>query len=234
MTEDTRSKSPIGFFLFGAVTLLVLPVLLMSLAGDWGWWEGWVFSLWYIGLSYTAVFYQYRKDPALLAERREGQRAANRPVWDRRWSLLALIGFLGWLVVMPLEARRYQWTDGFPTWVQIVGLVGLIPSAYLILKTYFVNTYLSSVVRLQQDRGQRVVTTGVYGFVRHPLYLGACLFFICGPLLMDSFFGALTGFLMVLLFAYRSSREEKLLLDELEGYGEYQQKIRYRLIPGIW
>jgi protein-S-isoprenylcysteine O-methyltransferase Ste14 len=112
--------------------------------------------------------------------------------------------------------------------------VGLFPSAYLILQTYIVNAYLARVVRVQEDRGQQVVTNGVYGFVRHPMYLGSSLFFICGPLLMESILGLGLGVFMILVMAYRITREEVLLVEDLEGYAEYRQKTKYRLIPGIW
>ena len=234
MTENKNQGGGIARLAASGLVLLILPVLLMSLAGNWGWLEGWVFSLWYIGLSYTVVFYQYFENPALLEERRSGHRAKNRPVWDQRVGVVAFLGFLTWLIVMPLESQRYGWTDGFPTWVKIVGLVGLIPSAYLILQTYIVNAYLARVVRVQEDRGQQVVTSGVYGFVRHPMYLGSALFFICGPLLMESILGLGLGVFMILVLAYRITREEVLLVEDLEGYAEYRQKTKYRLIPGIW
>ena len=89
------------------------------------------------------------------------------------------------------------------------------------------NAYLSKVVRVQEDRGQEVVSTGVSGFVRHPMYLGGALFFICGPLLLDSIYGSVLGVFMILLMAYRIIGEEKLLLEELEGSEEYQQSISW-------
>lgn len=234
MNEGTNRKQQTIRLAVSGLVLLIIPALLMSLAGNWGWLEGWAFSLWYIAMSYTVVFYQFFKNPALLEERRSGQRATNRPVWDKRVGLVAGFGFFAWLVMMPLESQRYGWTGGFPDWLKIIGLVGLIPSFYLILQTYIVNAYLSRVVRVQEDRGQRVVTTGVYGIVRHPMYLGASLFFICGPLLMESIFGVGLGLFMTLVLAYRITREEALLVEDLEGYAEYKGKTKFRLIPGIW
>jgi protein-S-isoprenylcysteine O-methyltransferase Ste14 len=233
MTERKR-RPPLLPLIFGAILLLIIPVLLMSAAGDWRWVEGWIFSLWYLGLSYTAVFSTYWRDPELLAERGADDDISNRPIWDRRWGVIAFLGFFIWLIVMPLESRRFEWTPGFQTWVKIIGGSGLVPSAYLILKTYFTNTYLSRVVRVQEERGQEVITTGVYRFVRHPMYLGASLFFICGPLLMESFFGIGIGCIMILLLAYRIMGEERLLVEQLKGYAEYREKTKYRLLPGIW
>jgi protein-S-isoprenylcysteine O-methyltransferase Ste14 len=93
---------------------------------------------------------------------------------------------------------------------------------------------LSPLVRIQSERRQRVVSTGVYGFVRHPMYLGAALMFFGGPLLLGSAWGLLVGLGLVLLLMRRILLEEKLLARELEGYEAYRGKVRYRLLPRIW
>ncbi len=89
-------------------------------------------------------------------------------------------------------------------------------------------------MRLQTERKQRVVSTGVYAFVRHPMYLGASLMFVGGPLLLGSAWGVLVGLGLVLLVVLRIGVEEKLLARELEGYEAYRDKVRYRLVPGVW
>ena len=131
-------------------------------------------------------------------------------------------------------ARRFQWTTGFPLWLQVVGVVALMFSAFFIFRSYVDNTFLSPLVRIQTDRKQRVVSTGVYGFVRHPMYLGGALLFIGVPMLLGSAFGLAIGFALLLLVAGRIVGEERLLVQELEGYEEYRTKVKYRLIPLIW
>lgn len=96
------------------------------------------------------------------------------------------------------------------------------------------NTYLSPLVRIQKERGQKLISTGVYGFVRHPLYLGAIIFFLGGPLVMGSMYGLIIGVLLSLSMILRTIGEEKMLVEELEGYVEYKKKVKYRLIPHIW
>ena len=96
------------------------------------------------------------------------------------------------------------------------------------------NTYASQLVRIQTERGQHVVDTGVYGFVRHPMYLGGSLMFVGGPLLLGSVCGLLVGLATVRLLILRIFGEEKLLASDLEGYKEYLQKVRYRLLPHVW
>jgi protein-S-isoprenylcysteine O-methyltransferase Ste14 len=96
------------------------------------------------------------------------------------------------------------------------------------------NTFLSPLVRIQTERGRQVVSTGVYGIVRHPMYLGASLMFVGGPLLLSSGWGLLAGFALVLLLVLPIPGEENLLARHLEGYEAYRRKVRYRLVPRVW
>jgi protein-S-isoprenylcysteine O-methyltransferase Ste14 len=148
------------------------------------------------------------------------------------WGLA--VGWLAWIAIMPLDARRFGWSAGFPLWLQVVGGLLLVPAFVLFYRAFTDNPYLSALVRVQSERRQHVVSTGVYGFVRHPMYLGAILMFLGAPALMGSKYGLLIGLVLSLLLAGRSLGEEKLLVDELEGYEEYRKKVRYRLIPFVW
>ncbi len=101
-------------------------------------------------------------------------------------------------------------------------------------RSYTDNTFLSPLVRIQEDRKQRVVSTGVYGFVRHPMYLGGILMFLGTPLLLGSSLGVIAGLALTILLMARVAGEEKMLAGELEGYRKYMQKVRYRLFPFLW
>ena len=96
------------------------------------------------------------------------------------------------------------------------------------------NTFLSAQVRIQGERQQQVITTGVYGLVRHPLYLGCALMMLGAPLLIGSVYGLLISALGLLLLVGRIMGEERMLLEELDGYAAYRQKVKYRLIPFVW
>ena len=220
--------------LFALGFVLLFPALVILLSGDLTWIEGWVFSIWFIALSYGAILYLYFKDPALLAERYKQPGEGGQQGWDRYVVYLIGILFTFWIVIMPLDARRYEWSPDFPIWVEAIGTALLVVSLVLFLRAYMDNTFLSPLVRIQEDRKQQVVTTGVYGIVRHPMYLGATLMAIGAPLLLGSILGLLAGLALVVLLMFRIKGEEKLLTKELEGYWDYTRKVRYRLFPGIW
>jgi len=135
---------------------------------------------------------------------------------------------------MPLDAKRYEWTGDFPIWLKVLGGIALLVSFFFMFRSFADNPYASHLVRIQTERKQHVVSTGVYGFVRHPMYLGGMLLFIGAPLLLGSKYGILIGVALSLLLVGRIIGEEKMLVEELEGYDDYRKKVRYRLIPFVW
>jgi protein-S-isoprenylcysteine O-methyltransferase Ste14 len=147
-------------------------------------------------------------------------------------SLLSLA--LLWLVILPLDAERFHWSPAFPLWLKILGGVALLPALYLIERAVIDNTYLSAMVRVQSERKQRVITTGVYGFVRHPLYLGCMLMMLGASFMIGSVCGLIIALVALLVLTGRIIGEEKMMLEELEGYEAYQKKVKYRLIPFVW
>ncbi len=214
--------------------ILLFPVLLLLLSGDIFWPAGWIFSIWFILLCFSTILYLYRKDPALLAERYKKPGAGNEERWDRYVVYGLVIGFIFWIIVMPLDAKRFAWSPEFPLWLNVLGGAGLAGSFFLFFRSFTDNTFLSPLVRIQYDRMQRVVSTGVYGFVRHPMYLGGILMFLGAPLLLGSIYGVLAGLALTVLLVARILGEEKMLNRDLEGYRKYTQHVRYRLIPYIW
>jgi protein-S-isoprenylcysteine O-methyltransferase Ste14 len=223
-------KKVVSAFLF----ILIFPGLILVLSGDLLWPAGWIFSLWFILLCFSTILYLYHKDPALLAERYQKPGAGNQESWDTYVVYGIMIGFTIWILVMPLDAKRFGWSPLFPLWLNILGLAGMAGSFFLFFRSFTDNTFLSPLVRIQEERKQKVVSTGVYGFVRHPMYLGAILMFLGVPLLLGSVCGVVVGVALTLLLAGRITGEEKMLARDLEGYREYIQKIRYRLVPYLW
>ena len=217
-----------------AAYLFAWPVLQLLLAGDWCWVEGWLFGLWFVALCATCIAWLYRKDPALLAERYRSPGTGGQSRADEVIVYGLVLGFIAWIVVPPLDARRFGWTPRLPTWVEAVGAVLLVGAAFFLFRSFSDNPFLSPLVRVQTERRQQVVSTGVYAVVRHPMYLGASLMFVGGPLLLGSTLGLLLGLGLVLLLMVRIVGEEKLLARELDGYESYRAKVRYRLVPHVW
>ena len=217
-----------------AVYIAAWPALMFVVAGDANWLEGWLFTVWYVGLCTTVIVWLYRNDPALLSERYRRPGSGDQRGRDQAVVYTLVAGFAAWIVVMPLDSCRFGWTPSFPVGARGIGWALLLTSAFLLFRSFRDNTFLSPLVRIQTERKQRVVSNGVYGFVRHPMYLGAVLMFVGTPLLLGSAAGLLLGAAMTLLLAFRIAGEERALADELEGYAEYRQKVRYRLLPFIW
>jgi protein-S-isoprenylcysteine O-methyltransferase Ste14 len=224
----------IGRLFYALVWILIWPVLILLLSGDWLWIEGWIFNLWFLALCFTTILYLYFHDPLLLAERYKQPGAARQKGWDRYVVYGLVLGFVGWIVIMPLDVRRFAWTAGFPIWAKALGGIGLLLSFFLFFRSFKDNTFVSPLVRIQTERKQTVVSTGVYGFVRHPMYLGGVLMFLGAPLLLGSMYGVLIGVLIFFLLAARIAGEEKMLINELDGYSEYKKKVKYRLVPYVW
>ncbi len=234
MTAENKKMSPVALILNGVLTALFFPALTLLLAGNWRWVEGWIFGLWIVVMILFSMFYLYWKDPALLSERTKRPGSENQKTWDK-YLLVALFTIaVLWLVILPLDAERFHWSPAFPIWLKILGGVALIPALFLIERSTIDNTYLSTMVRIQSERKQRVITTGVYSFVRHPLYLGCALMMFGAPLLLGSVYGLIITAVGSLLLAGRIAGEEKMMLAELEGYEAYQKKVKYRLIPFVW
>jgi protein-S-isoprenylcysteine O-methyltransferase Ste14 len=216
------------------LTSLVFPVVILVLGGSIVWIEGWIFSLWFVAMILSTVIYMFVKDPDLLAERRKAPGSGNQKRWDVYILYAIFVISIVWILIMPLDAKRFGWSSTFPLWLKMIGGLLLILSIFFIFATTVQNTYLSTRVRIQSDRKQQVISTGVYGFVRHPLYLGYLLLMIGGPLLLGSIVGLALGLLGSITIVARIFGEEKMLLQELEGYEEYRKKVGYRLIPFIW
>ncbi len=213
-------------------TFLVFGLALFLAAGTVVWVSGWVFLVLFFGFTVAVTQWLLRHNPGLLQERMTGIGKPNQPVWDKVFFVAVEVFFLAWLVLMPLDAVRFHWSK-MPGWLQIVGAVILICSFYIFFLTFRENPYLSPAVRTQPERGQTVISTGPYRYVRHPLYAGVIPFVVGTTFLLGSWYGLL-GLIIVIGIAFRAVREERVLLAELPGYDTYMARVRYRLIPYVW
>lgn len=213
--------------------LLMLAALFLS-AGRLDWWEGWTYIAVSLGSMMASRFYLISKDHGQVVERMEAPQAENVKSWDRPFVLL--IGFLGPLIAWIVAGLdvRYGWSPDLPIEVQIAALVVLILGILLFNWALITNRFFSSHVRIQTDRGHAVVSSGPYRIVRHPGYAGDALAWLAVPFFFSSYWVAIPAVSVLLAYIARIGLEDRTLQKELPGYREYANKVRYRLIPGIW
>jgi protein-S-isoprenylcysteine O-methyltransferase Ste14 len=213
--------------------LVVFALALFLAAGTIAWPAGWIFLVLFFGFTIAISRWLLRHNPGLLTERMTGIGKPDQKTWDKVFFGVANLFFLAWLVLMPLDAVRFHWSQ-MPGWLQVVGAVLLLCSFYLFFLTFRENSYLSPAVRVQTDRGQTVVATGPYHYVRHPMYATAIIFLVGTTLLLGSWYGLVLGLLLVVAIALRAVQEERTLRAELPGYDAYMAQVRYRLVPYVW
>ena len=221
----------LGLMLAGLA--LVYIGLLLWLSGNWRWVEGWIFGLWFVSFASALLLWLRSKDPALLAERFRMPGTGGESRSDVAILIAIKLCWLAFFVVPPLDLR-FGWTPRLPLWCEICGGALLLGGSFPFFRAFTDNTYASQLVRIQTERGQRVIDTGVYSIVRHPMYLGASLAFMGGAMVLGSISGLLLALVLFALLVVRISIEENLLVRDLEGYKEYLQRVRYRLVPHVW
>jgi protein-S-isoprenylcysteine O-methyltransferase Ste14 len=215
------------------VMIAVFVVVLFLPAGTLNWLAGWIFLVLMFAFTIVISIWLMKFNPDLLAERLTGIGKAGQKKWDKYFLVVLAFAFFGWFVLMSLDAMRFRWSQ-VPNWLQYIGVLALLVSFYIFYLTFKENTYLSPAVRVQTDRGQTVISTGPYRYVRHPMYGGFVLFAIGTALLLGSVYGILGAALLVGMVAWRAVREEEMLEAELKGYREYKQRVRYRFVPHVW
>lgn len=229
-----NSTVPISKLIGSLFYLLLFPAILFLLAGDWRWIEGWVFSANFLAMCFSTLIYLYFHDPELLKERFGSPVQETQKRWDKVLLLLFFVEFIVWFALMPLDARRFGWSPAFPVWVKVLGTLFLVLSSFVLFAALKENTFAAPVVKMQKERGQKVVSTGLYGIVRHPMYAGAVLLFIGTPLVLGSVIGLVGGLVLIVTIAARSLGEEAMLKQELEGYSDYMRRVKWRMIPFVF
>ena len=214
--------------------LLVLSAILFIAAGSVNWPMGWVYVLVSIAATALSRFVVLRKSPGLIAERAGYQQAEGVKSWDKAiMPWVALYGPFIQVVVCGLN-RRFGWTPAVPFLWQVVGMGVLVLSSLLATWAMASNPFFGAVVRIQKERGHTVASGGPYRFVRHPGYVGGIVANAAGPLALGSVWALIPGTLTTMLVILRTALEDRALQEELDGYREYAQRVRYRLLPGIW
>jgi protein-S-isoprenylcysteine O-methyltransferase Ste14 len=220
-------KTIVLSFVGGLAFIAILGALLFACAGRWDLPMFWA----YLGVWMApGLVVPFVVDPSLIKERiRPGPggrdyltAVAFTPVW------------LGQCVVAGLDVGRFHWSDNVPLAVQVIALVGMAAGVAVLVWAVAVNRFFSSVIRIQTDRGHHLITSGPYRYVRHPAYAVCPLIFIGGALVLGSWLAALIGVVLVVPVLRRASIEDRVLREQLEGYAAYAQRVRYRVLPGVW
>ncbi|TET80962.1 MAG: isoprenylcysteine carboxylmethyltransferase family protein [Anaerolineales bacterium] len=209
---------------------LIIGVILFLGSGR----PGWVWAWLYLGYSILQILVNFtfmrRTNPELIAERAEG--SARTQPWDRTIVAISAPLWLAILIIAALD-ERWAWST-VPLWVNLVGAALLVLGSSLSSWAMLTNAYFSGAVRIQQDRGQTVITEGPYRFVRHPGYLGWAVVGLSMALLFGSLWALIPAGLILGPMIVRTALEDRTLQEGLEGYREYAQQVRYRLVPGVW
>jgi len=212
--------------IFRALTFL-MP---FAFAGRLDWWRGWLFTgslLLIAGVSFAVL---RRKNPGLMRRRLDSQTGVER--FDRFVLGAAIAGFLSFYAVAGLDAR-YGWSQLTGAWIWpgiALEMLGLVP----ILLAIAENPFLERQVRIQTELGHRVITTGPYRVVRHPMYSGLMLLLPGCALVLGSAWSLAPIAMLMATFIVRTALEDGALRRELSGYKEYCTRTRYRLVPGVW
>jgi protein-S-isoprenylcysteine O-methyltransferase Ste14 len=194
------------------------------------WVRGWSwFGLQILTLAVSVALTQ-AKNPGLLRARMEHSRPIES--FDKTFSRYFVLSTSALLIIAGLDAR-WSWSQLSWKWFYIgvaLQCIGLVP----IVAASCINPFLEGIVRIQDDRGHTVITSGVYSVVRHPMYTGLMLERLAWALTLGSLWAAIPAVVAALAFCFRALNEERVLRDGLPGYAEYMRRTPYRLIPGLW
>ena len=212
------SSIPLIIAFFGA--LVFIP------AGDIAWINGWLFlaSL-FIYLLLNSIYFIV-KDPSTLEKRSKlsGEKGDS-------FIVVSIGVLLVVIILIPALDYRFNWSR-IPFFVSCIGLICLIISYLIIFLVMRENSFASKGLVIHE--GQKVITTGLYSHVRHPLYMGGVIMSIAIPVTLDSLISLVPAVFLPFIYAARIRKEEQMLLGNLAGYDEYMEKVKYRLFPGIW
>jgi len=213
------------------VILLFYGLLLFISAGRLDWPTAWGYLAVYLVTVCINMTIILRKNPEFAVER--GKVKEDTKGWDQWVTNIAGIFMIVGLIVPGLD-RRFGWSSPFSFTLQLAGFIVLALGYALFSWAMLSNEFFETTVRVQRDRGQTVARSGPYHFVRHPGYVGMILQLLSTPFALGSWWGILPAVIAAGLFILRTALEDRTLQTELDGYAEYAEQVRYRLLPGVW
>lgn len=213
------------------VGYVALSIMMFVLAGRIDWWQGWVVMPLLFGLTALAFQYLKRVNPEVILAR--SQSHSGSEAWDQVWLAIFVPMVLAVFFAAPLDTERLKLWPLSSNWFWW-GLIGMIPGILLTVWAEAVNPFFEPTVRIQSDRGQHVISSGPYAYIRHPGYFAMLIFLPSLALMLGSGLSLWFALGSDLLLIVRTALEDQTLRRKLDGYAEYCLKVRYRLLPGIW
>jgi protein-S-isoprenylcysteine O-methyltransferase Ste14 len=231
--ESRRTTIPLRAVVLMLVFVVGVPFLPLLISRQWEWWEAWTYATIAILSFAISRALAARRHPDLLTERSRFLQHEDAKPWDKLLS--PLVGLGGGLIpiVAGLDAL-FDWSLLFSLPLKLLTLVIILAGYALASYALIENRFFSGMVRIQTDRGHRVVSSGPYRWIRHPGYAGALLTYLATPFFLDSWWTFLPVTFLTIVLVVRTSLEDKVLQHELAGYRDYAKQVRYRLLPGIW
>ncbi len=213
-----------------AQLILILAVLLFLPTWSFHYWQAWIFLLVFAVSVLLITLYFLQKDPRLIESRLKAGPAAEQEKSQKVIQTLASLFFILPFIIASLD-HRFGWSH-VPTYLVLLGDVLVALGLYIVFLVFRENSFTSATIEVQEE--QRVISTGPYAVIRHPMYSGAFIMLLGVPLALGSWWALIFVFLLFAAIVWRLLEEEKFLAKNLLGYTNYRQKVRYRLIPFIW
>jgi protein-S-isoprenylcysteine O-methyltransferase Ste14 len=221
-------KNILRRFIQVSMSIIITLIILLVSAGIFKWIYAWIYSLASVLVIITNAFIFPTE---LISER--GRKKENVEKWDKIITGIMIIPWLTLYIIAGLDIR-YGWSPGLALWIHITGLITFLTGNALVSWAMIANNYFSTSVRIQYDRGHTVSSGGPYRYIRHPGYLGMIIYLLSTPMILGSFWALIPAVMTVVLFIIRTSFEDNTLKNKLEGYKEYAERVKYRLISGVW
>jgi protein-S-isoprenylcysteine O-methyltransferase Ste14 len=220
-------KTFAGFFFF----LVFTAAVLFLSAWTFNYWQAWIFLTVFFGSALMITLYVMKNDPRLLERRISVGPMNEKEASQKIIQFLAQFAFL-LVIIFPALDHRFGWSTVPPSYVDIIGDVLIAIGFYMVFLVFKENSFASALIEV--DTEQKVVSSGPYALVRHPMYIGALILLLGMPLALGSLWGILTIVPITAVIIWRLIDEERFLTKNLPGYGEYKEKVKYRLLPGIF
>ena len=211
-----------------------IPLILLICGGDLGWWQAWLYSALILVAGIGGRMWAEHRHPGLLAERQDIESIQGAKDWDKVLAPLMAVTVVYPVVVVAGLDHRFSWSAVFPLWLILPGFILIMLGYAFAAWALAENQFFSSVVRIQTDRGHTVCDSGPYRIVRHPGYAGNIFALFGIVLALSSVWTVIPAVVASMIAVIRTALEDRALQEELPGYREYTQCVRYRLIPWVY